>query len=394
MNLARISLFYLWKRRLATALNVALLSFGVAAVTLLVLTSAQVEERIARDTRGIDLVIGAKGSPTQIVLSSVYEFDVPTGSIAWSAAEALSKHAAVGKAIPIVLGDNYRGFRIVGTTADYVTHYGAPLSQGRLWRAPFEAVLGADVAARMRPALGSSLVAAHGFSSSGAENHAGTPYKIVGVLGHTGTILDRLVLTDMASYWALHAGPQNPGPAAPSGEPAPDEGRTVTALLIQYASAQAAADIAWASPAFETARLLGVVSIGIDLIRGFAFLLMLSAALSIFIALYNGINERRYDLAVMRALGATRERIMTLLLFEGMLLSFAGAVIGLALGHLFTSALGFALRQAQHVSVSGLVWYPAELWVVALAVLVGIAMALIPAWRAHEIDIAATLARG
>lgn len=404
MNLARISFFYLWRRKLATALNVALLAFGVAAVTLLVLTSAQVEDRIHRDARAIDLVVGAKGSPTQIVLSSIYELDVPAGSMAWSTAEALRQHPAVGKAMPMVLGDNYRGFRIVGTTADYVEHYGASVSQGRLWREPFEAVIGADVASRLRPPVGSTFVATHGFAGSAGEAHATLPYRIVGVLGHTGTLIDRLVLTDVASYWAVHARQDEPDEKALLAEPPLDGGRTLTALLIQYAANGAAADFARfvgtfgdlesASPAAETARLFGAVSIGIDLIRGFALVLMLSAALSIFIALYNSINERRYDLAVMRALGATRERIMTLLLFEGVILSLAGAVIGLALGHVFTSLLGFALRQAQHVSVSGLTWHPAELWIVALAVLVGVATALVPAWRAHEIDIAATLARG
>ncbi len=278
------------------------------------------------------------------------------------------------------------------------------MSQGRLWREPHEAVIGADVASRMRPPLESTFVAAHGLSDRGGEPHPSLPYKIVGVLGHTGTVVDRLVLTDVASYWALHAEPDEPPEGALVAEPPLDEGRTLTALLVQYAPVPAAADVARfvstlgdleaASPAREAARLLGVVSIGIEVIRGFALLLMFSAALSIFIVLYNGIKERRYDLAIMRALGATRARIMALLLFEGVILSLAGACFGLALGHVFTSVLGIALRQAQQASVTGLTWYPDELWIVALAVLVGVATALIPAWRAREIDIAGTLARG
>lgn len=402
MNLARISFFYLWQRKLATTLNVALLAFGVAAVTLLVLTSVQVEERIHRDALGIDLVVAARGSPTQIVLSSIYGLDSPAGPLALRAAEEIRAHPGIAKAIPIVLGDNYRGFRVVGTTPEYVSHYGATLSRGRLWREPREAVIGADVAARMRPALESTFVAGHGLAAGG-EPHESAPYTIVGVLTHTGTVIDRLVLTDIESHWALHALPEPPQEALVA-EPVPDGGRTLSALLIQLASASAADDLrrmvsasgelSVASPADETARLFGVVSIGIDLIRGFALVLMLSAALSIFIALYNGINERRYDLAVMRALGATRARIMALLLFEGVILSLAGALLGLALGHVFASLLGVALQQAQQISVSGFVWYSSELWIVALAVLVGIVTAIVPAWRAREIDIAATLARG
>lgn len=403
MTLARISLFYLWRRRLSTALNIALLAFGVAAVTLLVLTSRQLEERVYRDARGIDLVVGAKGSQTQIVLSSIYQLDVPSGSMKWGEAKEIAAHRGVKKAIPIALGDNYYGFRVVGTTHDYIAHYDGALSEGRLWREPFEAVLGADVAARLRPRIGSTFVAAHGLLGAGGEPHTALPYRVVGTLARTGTVADQLVLTDVASYWAAH-GAEKAADSALVAEPPVDDGRTISALLIQYASGSAAGDVARfanafpslqaASPAFETARLFSIIAVGMDLLRGFALVLLISAALSIFIALYHGLNERRYDLAVMRTLGATRENIMSLLLFEGMLLAVVGAVLGLFLGHLLTSVLGFALRQAQQISVTGWTWYAAELWIVVLALIVGVLTALLPAWRAHEVDIASTLARG
>ncbi len=402
MTLARISLYYLWRRRLSTGLNIALLAFGVAAVTLLVLTSRQLEERVYQDARGIDLVVGAKGSQTQIVLSSIYQLDVPTGEVRWGEAREIAAHRGVKKAIPISLGDNYYGFRVVGTTHDYLAHYDASLSEGRLWNEPLEAVLGADVGARLRPRIGSTFVTTHGLGTGG-EPHTQLPYRLVGILARTGTVVDQLVLTDVASYWTIH-GLQKPVEDALVAEPPVDEGRTVSALLIQYAGGSAAGDVARfansfaslqaASPAFETARLFSIIAVGMDLLRGFALVLLMSAALSIFIALYHGLNERRYDLAVMRTLGATRESIMSLLLFEGMLLAVVGAVLGLFLGHLLTSVLGFALRQAQQISVTGWTWYAAELWIVVLALIVGVLTALLPAWRAHEVDIAATLARG
>lgn len=403
MTLARISLSYLWQRRLSTALNVLLLAFGVAAVTLLLLSSAQLEERVYRDARGIDLVVGAKGSPTQIILSSIYELDVPTGSISWSEAQEIAKHDGVRKAIPIALGDTYSGFRIVATSHEYVTHYSAQVLEGRLWHEPLEAVLGADVAASTRARVGATFVASHGLIGTGGEPHSERPYRIVGVLARTGTVIDQLVLADLGSFWALHA-QQQPGEDDLVTEPQRDDGRTISALLVQYASAGAAGDLPRyvnayddlqaASPAYETARLFSIIAVGMDLLRGFALVLMVSAALSIFIALYNGLNERRYDLAVMRTLGATREDIMALLLFEGIMLAFVGAVLGLLLGHVLTSMLGFALRQAQQISVTGWTWYAGELWIVGLALLVGVATALLPAWRAHEVDIAGTLARG
>ena len=403
MTLARISLFYLWRRKLSTALNVSLLAFGVAAVTLLLLTSVQLEERIYRDARGIDLVVGAKGSQTQIVLASIYALDLPTGFMRWSEAQAIARHHSVRTAIPIALADTYSGFRIVGTTHDYVEHYQARMAEGRLWHGPMEAVLGADVAARFRPRIGSTFSPNHDLIPPGTGPHDDHPYRIVGILARTGSVIDQLVLTDLPSHWTVHP-PPNGREAGLVTEPPAADGRTISALLLRYASAGAAAhlpayvnafpDLQAASPAFETARLFGIVAVGMDLMRGFALVLMLSAALSIFIALYHGLNERRYDLAVMRTLGATRENIMALLIFEGVMLAAVGAVLGLLLGHVLTSVLGFALRQAQQVSVTGWTWYSGELWIVGLALLVGVATALVPAWRAHEVDIAGTLARG
>jgi len=404
MTLMRISLAYLWRRKLSTALNIALLAFGVAAVTLLMLTSAQLEERIYRDARGIDLVVGAKGSQTQIVLASIYALDVPTGYMRWSEAQQIARHKSVRTAIPMTLFDNYSGFRVVGTTHDYVTQYDAHVSEGRLWQEPMEAVLGADVAARFRPRIGTTFAPNHGLLYPGGTGpHNDHPYKIVGILARTGTVIDQLVLTDLPSQWIIHPVPERSENALVA-EPPVDDGRTISALLIRYASAGAANDLPRfvnafpnlqaASPAFETARLFAVVAVGMDLMRGFALVLMLSAALSIFIALYHGLNERRYDLAVMRTLGATRENIMALLIFEGVILAAVGAVLGLLLGHMLTSVLGFALRQAQQVSVTGWTWYAAELWIVLLALVIGVLSALPPAWRARDVDIAGTLARG
>jgi putative ABC transport system permease protein len=122
--------------------------------------------------------------------------------------------------------------------------------------------------------------------------------------------------------------------------------------------------------------------------------LIFSAGLSVFIALYNALRERRYDLAVMRALGASPRKLMALLLFEGLLLSLIGAALGIVLGHVLTEVLGFALKKAHQPEVTGWIWYPAELWLIVVALGVGAVAALLPAWRAYRTDIAGTLARG
>jgi putative ABC transport system permease protein len=405
MNLATISLSYLRARRLSTSLNVLLLALGIATITLLLLATSQLEERMQRDARGIDLVVGAKGSPMQIILSAIYQLDVPTGNVSWQRAQELARHRFVKKVIPLAMGDNHRGFRIVGTTHDYVAHYGARLTQGELWKAPLEAVLGAEVAASTRLGLGAHFEGAHGMGGDAREQvHDQHHYTVVGVLAPTGSVVDRIVLTSVESLWAVHADQYDIKDIARIGELMSDEEKEYTALLIQYASPIAAASLPRyinqnsamqaASPAYETARLFTIIGVGVDVLRGFALALILAAGLSVFIALYNALSERRYDLAVMRTLGASPAKLMSLMLFEGLLLALIGAVLGIALGHLLTGLLGLALTQAKQVSVTGMAWVNAELWLLVLALAVGVIAALLPAWRAYRTDVAATLARG
>jgi putative ABC transport system permease protein len=405
MNLASVSLSYLRARSLSTALNVLLLALGVATITLLLLATSQLEDRMQRDARGIDLVVGAKGSPMQIILSSIYQLDVPTGNISWKQAQEIARHRAVKKTIPLALGDNHRGFRIVGTNHDYVAHYGARLAQGDLWQAPLDAVLGSEVASTTGLAVGATFVGAHGLSGRAGEHmHEDKPYRVVGVLAPSGTVVDRIVLTDVASLWAVHADQHDIKDVARIAELLPDDEKELTALLVQYATPLAAAmlpryinqnsDMQAASPAYETARLFNIIGVGVDVLRGFALVLIFAAGLSVFIALYNALNERRYDLAVMRTLGASPARLLLLMLFEGLLLALIGAVLGIVLGHALTELLGFALAQAKQVTVTGWAWVNAELWLVVMALAVGAAAALLPAWRAYRTDVAATLARG
>ena len=392
MTLAGISFAYLRARPLATILNLLLLALGVATITVLMLATAQLEQRMGSDARGIDLVAGAKGSPMQLVLSAVFHLDAPTGNIPLADALALAKHRAVKKAIPLALGDSYRGFRIVGSNHDYPAHYGARIAAGRLWSAPMEAVLGAEVAAKANLAVGASIAGAHGLGEGGDE-HASEPYKIVGVLAPTGTVLDRLVLTSVESVWEVHE----------HGAPAGSQ-KEITALLIQYASPLAAATLPRmvnatsalqaASPAYESARLFRMIGVGVDVLRAFGAVLMLAAGLSVFIALLNALEERRYDLAVMRMLGASPARLMGLMLLEGGALALAGGIAGVGLGHLMTEGLGMALQQAQQAAVTGWAWNEQEWWLLAASLAVGIVAALVPAWRAYGTDVAPVLAEG
>jgi putative ABC transport system permease protein len=401
LNLATLSASYLRARPLNTALSLILLALGVATIVLLILVVGQLEERMRRDARGIDLVVGAKGSPMQLILAGIYHVDAPTGNIPLASARELQKHRLIRKSIPLALGDSWKGNRIVGAGREYPEHYGVKMREGRFHEKPMEAVLGAEVAQRTGVGVGGSFVGAHGIGGEGDE-HKEAPYKVVGVLEKSGSVIDRLVLTSIESVWHVHEEHQGPQDAAD--RKALEEAREVTVLLVQYASPLAAAllprqinsqsELQAASPAYETARLFSIVGVGVEALRAFALVLILAAGLSVFIALYTALEERRYDLAVMRTLGASPGKLFGLLMGEGIALSLLGALIGLGLGHAFASALGVWLESQRQYPVTGLEWRPEELWLLGVCLAVGLVAALLPAWRAYRTDVSRTLAQG
>lgn len=405
MNLLTLGIAYIRDRALGSALNLLLLALGVATIVILTLFNEQFQERLDRDAKGIHLVVGAKGSPLQLVLSSVYHVDIPTGNIPLSAAEKIRLHPLVKSAIPLALGDAYRGFRIVGTVHAYVANYGAEIAKGRLWekKKPFEATIGARVAESGKLDIGREFSGGHGIAGTG-EEHAEHPYRVVGVLKPTGTVIDRLILTSLESVWGIHELEEKEKEKAKkfTGAVQVPEEKEITALLIQYKSAIAAVtlprivnrqtEMQAASPGFEVKRLMALVGAGVDTLRGFGLMLIATAALGMFIALYNAMQERRYDLVIMRSLGATRRMLFAQMLFEGLMMGGAGTVAGIVLGHAFVEALGHLLPQAKSMGLTGVVWVFEEWYLFLLAAVVGIAATALPATQAYRTDIAVTLA--
>jgi putative ABC transport system permease protein len=401
LNLATLSASYLRAQPLNTALSVILLALGVGTIVLLLLVVGQAEERMHRDARGVDLVVGAKGSPMQLMLAGIYHLDAPTGNIPLATVQALEKNRFIRKVMPLALGDSWKGHRIVGAGKEYPDHYGAELRDGRFYQKPMEAVLGYEVAQRTGVGVGATFKGAHGIGSDPGDEHEDS-YTVVGVLAKSGSVVDRLVLTSIESVWQVHE--QHQGPQDDADRKALEEAREVTVVLVQYASPLAAAtlprqinsqsELQAASPAYETARLFRIVGVGIEALRGFAAVLILAAGLSVFIALYTALEERRYELAVMRTLGASPGKLFGLLIGEAFVLSLLGVILGLVLGHGLAAALGAWLESQQQYPVTGLEWRPEELWVAGTALGVGVIAALVPAWRAYRTDVSRTLARG
>lgn len=399
MNALRLVLAQLGRRPLQTVLAVVLLALGVATLTFVVLVQGQLSRQLARDAQGIDLVVGAKGSPLQLILSALYHVDVPTGNVPLATVDQLRRNRLVAQVIPVSLGDNFQGFRIVGTEPSLLEHYGARFAAGAGWGEPMQAVIGADVARATRLGVGGALHGTHGLAQGGAV-HEAARYEVVGVLQPTGTVLDRLILTDKASVWHVH----EENPSLKEGRPGSEAEREVTALLVRYASPMAVAIVPRqvnaesrlmaASPANELARLFAVVGVGIDTMRVFGGVLVASSLLALFVTLYNALEERRYDIAIMRLLGASRARVALLMLLESWLLAAVALLGGLVLGLVAVGIVGNWLRQSRAFVVSPGHLAPELLWIGIVALAAATLAAALPAWRASRMDIARTLALG
>ncbi len=436
MNLLKISWKYLTFRPLSTSLNVIFLALGLAIIAVLLLIQDQFEKKMNQDAEGIDLVVGAKGSPLQLILSSVYHIDFPTGNIKLDEARTLSRNRLVKKIIPLALGDNYEGLRIVGTNHDYLELYGVEFSQGKAWDYPFEVVLGAEAAAKAGLKLGDEFASSHGISE-GSHAHDQHNYVVSGILAPKGNVVDRLVLTSIESVWYMHdeeggseevdspedsveqkeEGHHEHGAhegeeshdakfhheVTKSGFPASIEEREVTTLLLQYRNPMAAIQLPRminsgtsmqaASPSFEMSRLFELLGVGISLLQGLAIVLIVIAGLGIFIALYNSLKERKYDLAILRALGASRAQLLVLIFLEGIMLTFLGAVLGIGLGHFFLWLLVNQSEQNVVAAIQPWIFLPQELWIVVYALAVGVVASIIPAWSAYQTSIAKQLTK-
>lgn len=394
VSLFRLAWRYLWARPLAAVLNLALLTLGLASITLVMVVSDQIEAAFERDLAGIDAVVGAKGSPVQLILSGVFHIDVPPGNVPLAAIRELSQHPQVAQLIPLSMGDSFRGFRIVGTTADYPALYGAQLARGAWWSAPMQATLGASVAAEAGLAPGDRIIGTHGLSKSG-HAHGDMPYAVVGVMAPCACVLDRLVLTATESVWQIH---EKATITQEDERKALEDEREVTMALVRYRSPLAAVtfpryvnastEMQAASPAIEMTRLARMISVGVDVLRGFGLVLLVSAGLGVFMALWNAVRERRADLGLMRMLGAPPMRVAGLVMVEALCLGMLATLAGLLLGHAMAGGVGAMLEADRSLVVNAWHWSARE-WLVPLAAgATAVFAAAIPAWSAFRADVA------
>jgi len=416
MSPLKISWKSIWSKPLSSALNIMLIAFGTGILTILLLASAQIGEKLDNNSKDIDLVIGAKGSPLQLILSSIYYIDFPTGNIPLKDARELSHNPFVKRAVPLAQGDNYKGIRIVGTDSNFVKVYQLTTAAGKFWEDDFEVTVGSAVAANEKLKLGDTFYGAHGLTGS-TDIHKTHAYKVTGILTKQGNVTDNLILTNIASVWKMHDDHEREEAAADHKEHANhevkgarpdgtgetlDNDREITALLIQYRSPMSVVmfprmvnqmtNLQAASPAMESTRLFSLIGVGVDTLKWFAALIMVIAAISVFVNLYNSLKERSYDLAIMRTLGASRAQLFCIVILEGILLTLAGTVTGVLLGHLILQLIGH-YQESSQARLTGYILLHDEIYLFAAGIVIGIFASVIPAIQAYRSNISKILSK-
>lgn len=481
MNLLRLSWKNITHRPLSMALSVILFALGVGLISLLLLLENQLAKNFEKNLAGIDLVIGAKGSPLQLILSSMYHIDAPTGNITLDEARPFLNpaHPLIETSIPLAMGDSYRGFRIVGSSTDILALYDAEIGTGEEWKYNFDVVLGNAVANSLEIGLNDEFKSSHGFlEDENLEHDHSTAFKVVGILEPNGTVLDQLILTTPQSYWLVHGEEESDShenedhehdDQEPAGDPHDHEGhedheghdhedhdhegqdheghdhedhedhdhegddhgsdphdhshdhsgaktlpvplmeadgeKAITAILAKFKGRNFQAlnmqrninentGLQAATPAIEINRLYSLMNTGEQALRILAIVIIIVSGLSIFISLFASLRDRRYELALMRVMGAHRGKLFALIVLEGLVLSLVGFVVGMLLSHIAMHFFAGAMAEAYRYDFTGAMLLKEELYLLVGALLIGFLAAVLPAIQASKTDISETLSQG
>ena len=405
LSLARRSL---WNRRSTAALVVFSVALSVALLLGVERLRTEARESFANTLSGVDLIVGARSGPINLLLYSVFRLGDPVSNVSWESYQKLAEHPQVDWVVPLSLGDSLRGSPVIGTTTDYFKHYrygrSEPLrlAQGEQFDDVFDAVLGAAVARRLGYGLGDSIVLAHGTGAVSLTKHDDKPFTVVGILAPTGTPVDNSVHISLEGMEALHVdwrgGAPMPGLSIPADRVrnmnlTPD---SVTAVLVGLTSRRAVFQVQRQIntdrsealmailPGLTLQQLWDLMRVGESALLAVSALVLLVALTVMLTALLTGLNERRREMALLRALGARPWQIFALIIGESLLLSVLGAVLGILL--LQGLALGAAGWISGQLGLTISLWPPTlhELKILAALLAGGILVGLWPAWRAYR----------
>ena len=395
MSIFKLSLKNIFSRPMSSVLSIMLLSLGVSMISLLILINTVLKEQMDNNLKGIDMVVGAKGSPLQLILSSVYHVDSPTGNIPLKEAKAIENNKMVGYSVPLLYGDNYNGYRIVGTNSKFFELYELNIKSGNFFSKDFEVVVGSKIAERLNLNLEDEFISSHGLRETG-EAHANSPFIIKGILEFSNSVADQLILTSPESVWEIHAEHDQDDEHDHD-----DDEKEITAMLIKFKSPMniiqfpryinEQTNLQSAVPSYEISRLFKLFGFGIETISLLAYLIILVSGISIFITLFNSMKERKYDLALIRTLGGTRFQLSLMLIYESLLLTIIGFFIGIGLSRLSIIFISKIMDANFNYSLNNTGVLNDEWWLLIVSVIIGLVACLIPSIQVYRMDISKTL---
>ncbi|NQD91613.1 ABC transporter permease [Pseudomonas sp. CrR25] len=414
MHLLRIALASLGNRRFTALLTTIAIALSVCLLLAVERVRTEARASFASTLSGTDLVVGARSGSVNLLLYSVFRIGNATNNIRWDSFQRFAAHRQVKWAIPISLGDSHRGYRVMGTSPDYFTHYRygrsqpLTLNQGRAFAAdPFEVVLGAEVADALHYALGDELVLAHGVATISLLKHDDKPFKVVGILARTGTPVDRTLHISLAGMQALHVDWQNGMPARGAGRVSAEQARAldlqpqaITAFMLGLNSKIATFSLQREINEFRGEPLLAILP-GVALqelwsLMGTAeqallvvsWFVVLTGLIGMLTAILTSLNERRREMAILRSVGARPWHIAGLLVLEAFALAGAGVLLG---GLLLYAGIAVAQGPVQahyglYLALSAPTAYE---WTLLGAILgAALLMGSVPAWRAYRQSLA------
>lgn len=389
-------------RAVISGLTLVSIALSVALLVGIEHIRRGVRESFAGTIKGTDLIVGARGGTTQVLLSTVFGMSTPTGSISWATYERWRMHPAVRWTIPYALGDAHRGQRVIGTTAEFFTRYrfrdrsitfaaGGPPATDR------EVAIGAEVAERLGYTLGSEVVLAHGVAAVSFAEHTAHPFTVSGIIDRTFTPIDRALYVTLDGLTAMHEAEEGAGglmmgpPVAHTEGPAPitaflvgTKNRFETLQLQRELNEDRTEPLTAIIPGVALGQLwqtIGSAEVGLRVV---ATLTLIVGLIGMCVALFASLESRRREMAILRAVGAGPRTIVALLVLESGVLATLGAVTGVAMVY---GGIALARGTVEHRFGVALTLQPlgSTEWIyLGLIVIAGTVVGLLPAWRAYR----------
>tara|TARA_B100001094_G_C18172382_1_gene795878 strand:+ start:1085 stop:2323 length:1239 start_codon:yes stop_codon:yes gene_type:complete len=410
VNIFKLSLKNIFNKPLSSTISLALLILGIGIISLLLQLNTLIKDQMDNNLKGIDMVVGAKGSPLQLILSSVYHIDSPTGNISLEEAEKISKNRMVGSSIKLLYGDNFKGYRIVGAEKKFIELYNGKIKKGKNLSKPFEVLVGSKVYSKLKIDIGDDLISSHGLRETG-ESHDDQSFKVVGLLEPSNSVIDQLIITLPQSVWDVHGNHDHEEEHEHDHEEEHEhdhneehqhDDREITAMLIKFKSPMniiqfprqinETTNLQAAVPSYEISRLFKLFGFGIETLSYLAYLIIIVSGFSLFINLFNSMRERKYEMALIRTLGASRLQLSTMIIFESIILTISGFILGLLFSRFGVMFVSNLMEESINYNLSSFKILNEEYWLLLLSVIIGLMASLIPAVQVYKMNISKILA--